>query len=98
MNDQQRRNERARTIATVSFRRPSEQSYKVELHDLSPLGCRIDVRTRLSEGQIIWITLPGLQMQQCTVRWTDGWVAGLEFEQPLHPSVFEHLTDRIKAA
>ena len=98
MNEQQRRNERAPTVATVSFRRPSEQSYKVELHDLSPTGCRIDVRARLEEGPIIWVTLPGLQMQQCKVRWSDDWVAGLEFEQPLHPSVFEHVAGRVKAA
>ena len=58
----------------------------------------MDVRTRLDSDQRIWVCLPRLQMQQCRVRWTDGRVAGLQFEQPLHPSVVSHLVTRLKAA
>jgi hypothetical protein len=98
MNQQQRRSERPAAVGSISFRRPSEKAYSVALFDLSPQGCRIEVRARLDQGQLIWVSLPGLQMQPCRVRWTDGWTAGLEFEAPLHPSVFDHVAGRVKAA
>ena len=98
MSSNQRRSERLPIGAEVRFRRPSEKPYSVALYDLSPQGCRIEARARLEQGQLIWVSLPGLQLQPCRVRWTDGWSAGLEFEAPLHPSVFDHLARRAKAA
>jgi hypothetical protein len=98
MNQQQRRSERFSASANIGFRRPSEKACSVALHDLSPQGCRIEVPGRVEQGQLIWVGLPGLQLQPCRVRWTEGWVAGLDFELPLHSSVFDHVAGRIGAA
>jgi hypothetical protein len=66
------------------------------LIDISPTGCKLDLPERATVGQIVWVTLPGLQPIESKVMWMRDWVAGLEFANPLYPAVYEALISRMK--
>lgn len=92
-----RRAERVPIEVEIDFRRPGDHRYRVQLLDFSALGCRIEAPVKVSLDDIIWISLPGLESIQAYVCWVDGWIAGVEFERPLYPSVFEAVRDRLRA-
>lgn len=46
-------------------------------------------------GEILWVKLEGLAPIESTVRWVNGFEGGLEFNQPIHASVFKELVRRI---
>lgn len=93
-----RRVERTPLAATVNFRKPKEMAYEVPLENLSPHGCRIALRERVQPGQLIWITVAGLEPLQSWVRWNGEWHAGIEFERPMHVAVFDHFAARLRNA
>jgi hypothetical protein len=94
--DNKRRAERERLAAAVSFRKPKEMSYEVNLENMSPHGCCIGLRERVRPGQLLWITVPGIEPMQSWVRWHGEWQAGLEFERPMHIAVFDHVAAQMK--
>lgn len=69
----------------------------VEIYDLSPNGFRTEWPYRLAVGVRVWLTLPGLEAQAATVRWTEGFTVGCQFVHPLHRSVFDHMLRRYNA-
>jgi len=91
-----RRCARAPMEAQVEFRRKRETRYAIQMHDLSPHGCRLATPERLAGEEMIWVTLPGLESQQATVRWTRAWFAGVEFHRPMHVAVFDMMADRLQ--
>lgn len=93
----ERRAERVPIEVEIDFRRPGDHRYRVQLLDFSALGCCIEAPVKVSLDDIIWISLPGLESIQGYVCWVDGWIAGVEFERPLYPSVFEAVRDRLGA-
>lgn len=70
-------------------------SYWVELRDLSPEGCMIELVERPSLDEVMQVRVPGLETLQARVRWIDNYIAGLKFERPTHPAVFELLLQRM---
>lgn len=42
----------------------------------------------------MWLRIPGLQLLKTNIRWRSGSMMGYEFEQHLHPAVFEHIVRR----
>lgn len=48
---------------------------------------RLQVMEQLRPGMTLWLALPGIEPLQATVVETDGFVAELRFERPLHPAV-----------
>lgn len=90
-----RREDRKSLSGSVMFRKPTELPYEVTLQDLSPQGCRIALRERVLPGQLVWITLPGLENLPSLVRWSGEWTAGIEFEKPMHAAVFDHVAARL---
>lgn len=93
-----RRAERVSLHANIDLRRLGDHRYRVQLLDFSALGCRIEAPVKVSLDDNIWISLPGLESIQAYVCWVEGWTAGIEFERPLYPSVFEAIRDRMLAA
>ena len=93
-----RRAERVALCADVDFRRSGDHRYRVNIVDFSPEGCRIELPERVLPNELIWISLPGLQSLPARVRWVKDWIAGVEFERPLHPSVFIHVSQRMRAS
>lgn len=92
-----RRTDRVLLCGDVDFRRAGDHRYRVNILDFSPEGCRIELPERVIPNEMIWISLPGLASLQARVRWVKDWVAGVEFDQPLHPSVFTHVSHRMRA-
>lgn len=93
-----RRAERELLHAEIDFRRQGDHRYRVRLLDFSRLGCRIEVPVKVSLDDVIWVNLPGLEAIQGSVCWVDEWIAGVEFDRPLYPSVFEAVRDRMRAS
>ena len=79
----------------AQLRRIGRLTYSVELRDLSPDGCMIDLVERPVIGEVMQVKLPGLETMPARVRWVDDYIAGLKFERPMHPAVFELLLQRM---
>ena len=79
----------------AQLRRLGRLAYSVELRDLSPDGCMIDLVERPALDEVMQVKLPGLETLQARVRWVDNYIAGLKFERPMHPAVFELLLQRM---
>ena len=82
--------------ADIDFRRPGEHRWRVSIIDVSPQGCRVELPVRVLPDDTIWITFPGLEAIQGKVRWVEEWIAGVEFHNPLHPAVFDHVEQRMR--
>ena len=95
-DDQTRRAERVPLKAHVDFRRSGDHAYSINILDISPEGCRIDLPERVIPEEVIWIALPGIESLQARVCWVKDWVAGVEFVRPLHPAVFEMIASRMR--
>lgn len=64
----------------------------VVVTDLSRHGCRMfDKFSSLSEGGYISIRIGSVGPIQARIRWREHSVVGLEFDDPIHPSVLEHM-------
>lgn len=70
--------ERDRSVALVS--------------DLTIQGCKIDrASSRLDSGNRVIIRPEGFEGFHGTVKWVSDSFAGVEFDQPLHPAIVDHL-------
>jgi hypothetical protein len=79
----------------VKVRRIGQTPYKVRIFDLSPEGAKIEVVERPRVGEQLMVKFEGLEVLQAEVCWIEGFLAGLKFERPLHPAVFDLLLARI---
>lgn len=91
-----RRAERVSLRAEVDFRRQGDHRYQVTISDMSAEGCRIEAPIKVSPGDPLWISLPGLESIQGKARWIENWTVGVEFDRPLHPAVFDHVKKAMK--
>lgn len=90
-----RANARHSTKSQVRLRRVGSPNYNVTIQDLSLDGCKVEMIDRAQVGQTVQINFPGLATVEARVQWTDGFIAGLAFNQAFHPAVFEILVDRL---
>lgn len=64
----------------------------VVVTDLSRTGCRMyDRFSNLSENGYISIRIGSIGPIQARIRWREHSTVGLEFDDPIHPSVLEHM-------
>ena len=89
-----RKSDRVTVDADVIVRRPSEQSFRVRIHNLSRHGCLVDFVTRPQLDATLWVKFDGLEALEAQVCWFKDYTVGVEFLKPLHPAVF----DRVIAA
>lgn len=61
------------------------------LKNLTCGGARIEGLEALRAGDKVTLALPSLAPKSATVAWATGDSAGLEFDRPLHPDIFEEL-------
>ena len=80
----------------VKARRIGQTPYNVRIFDLSPEGAKIEVIERPRVGEQLMLKFDGLEVLQSEVCWIDGFIAGLKFERPLHPAVFDLLLARMR--
>lgn len=64
---------------------------KVELLDISNLGCRVSCSLDVPPGTYIVLTIPGLAPIGAQVRWSRQGGLGLRFGTPLHPLILERI-------
>ena len=93
-----RRAERVLLRADIEFRRTGEHRWRVNILDFSPKGCRMEVPVKVDPDDLVWISLPGIESIQGKVAWVREWEAGIEFANPLYPSVFDMLHERMRKA
>jgi hypothetical protein len=92
---QPRQSIRVAVSAEIEFRRHGEQRFPTDLHDLSPEGCRIAPPITVEESDQVFIFLPGLESIHGKVCWVRAWQAGIQFDHPLHPAVFDMIIARL---
>ena len=93
-----RRAERVSLRADIDFRRTGERRWRVNILDFSPQGCRVELPVRVASEDTIWISLPGVEALQGRICWVKDWVAGVEFDRPMHPAVFDMVKERMRKA
>ena len=96
MESNGRRAERLPLRADIDFRRAGEHRWRVDLLDFSPEGCRVEIPVRVLPDDTIWISLPGIEAIQGRICWVKEWVAGVQFENPMHQAVFDMVHDRMR--
>jgi hypothetical protein len=55
--------------------------------DLSITGARLQTHASLTPGTSVMVTLPGQKPLPATIIWSDGYVAGCHFAEPLSQDV-----------
>jgi hypothetical protein len=91
----ERQVQRVPVDADVILRLRSRPSYRVPVRDLSTDGCQIEFAERPREGDVVWIKFDTLESLEARVIWVERSTAGLRFDNPIHPTVFEMLLERL---
>jgi hypothetical protein len=89
-----RRSERIVLNAEVLMRRLGKSRYRVRVFDVSPEGCRVELVERPRLDERLMIKFEGLDAMEAQACWVEGSCAGLRFENPIHPAVFELMLQR----
>jgi hypothetical protein len=87
---------RASVGAEVMLRRLGKVNYRVCLSDLSASGCKVELVERPAVGEHMMIKFEGFEVLDAQVCWVEGFIAGLRFEKPFHPAVFDLLLARLR--
>ena len=96
MADHGRKAERIPLHADIDFRRAGEHRWRVGVLDISPQGCRIELPVKVVPDDTIWVNFPGLEAIQGKVCWVKEWIAGIEFDRPLYPAVFDMIERKMR--
>ena len=62
---------------------------------MSPDGCKAEFVERPKLDEHVWVRFDGLEALEAMVCWVRGFEVGLEFENPIHPAVFEMLVSKL---
>jgi len=89
------RDPRVPLTADIHVRRLGNRKAGVTLHDLSKAGCKVEVQEIVEPGELVWVSLPGLQPIEARVAWAKTWVIGVKFTNALHPAVLDALLPRM---
>jgi hypothetical protein len=92
---QPRSHERVSVEGEVTMHRRGKMTYRVNIYDLSPEGCRAEFVERPELHEKLWIKFDALEPLGAHVRWITGAKAGLKFVRSFHPAVFELLIARL---
>ena len=93
----ERRSERVALDADVSLRRSGQLNYRVRVYDASLHGCRVEFVERPTVDEQLWVKFDGLQPLEAEVCWVEGFIAGVNFLQPIHPAVFDRLVATLRS-
>jgi hypothetical protein len=81
----------------VVLRRLGFPGFRVDVHDISRVGCRMDLVERPLEGELVSIKFDGLETLEARIAWVEGFTAGAKFDRAIHPAVFDLLKQRLEA-
>lgn len=85
-----------RTKLTIpsTLRASGGRAFQSVVHDLSISGFSAASINRMHEGQVCWLTLPGLESLQAQVVWWDNCIVGCAFTELLSPIVHDNIIQR----
>jgi hypothetical protein len=90
-----RKSARVGLNAEVTLRRAGRSNYRTRVFDASPEGCKLEFIERPDLSETLWIRFEGMELVEAHVRWTEGFITGVEFQKPLHPAVFALLVKKL---
>ncbi len=85
---------RTRLTIPATLRASGGRAFQTVVHDLSISGFSCASINRMHEGQMCWLTLPGLESLQGQVVWWDNCIVGCAFEELLSPIVHDNILQR----
>lgn len=85
---------RTRLTIPATLRSSGGRAFQSVVHDLSISGFSAASINRMYEGQICWLTLPGLEALQAEVVWWDNCIVGCAFSELLSPIVHDNILQR----
>ncbi len=77
--------------AVGEIRQSGTEFRKVRFVDLSEAGFRIYYPSPLRLDELLRVKFPGIGALNAEIRWCDRSYYGCSFENPLYPSIWEHL-------
>lgn len=92
-----RRKPRVALSAEVSIRRLGRGKYRVRVFDASPDGCKVELGELPRAQEHVFIKFDGLEQLEAEVCWVEDHCAGLRFEKPIHPAVFDLMIEKLRA-
>ena len=89
-----------RTKLTIpgQLRASGGRAFQTVIHDLSISGFWAAALNRMHEGQMCWLTLPGLESLQAQVVWWENCMVGCAFNELLSPIVHDNIIARYTGA
>ncbi|MCX7864171.1 MAG: PilZ domain-containing protein [Novosphingobium sp.] len=85
---------RTRVTIPASLRPSGGRSFQTVVHDLSLSGFSAVAINRLHRGNLVWLTLPGLESLQAEVVWWENAMVGCAFHQLLSPIILDNILAR----
>lgn len=85
---------RMRLTIPATLRASGGRAFQSVVHDLSISGFSAASINRMNEGQLCWLTLPGLGSLQAEVVWWDNCIVGCAFSELLSPIVHDNMLQR----
>ena len=85
---------RTRLVIQAQLRASGARAFQTDVQDLSISGFSAKSINRMHEGQLCWLTLPGLESLQAQVVWWEDCIVGCAFTELLNPIVHDSLISR----
>ena len=85
---------RTRLTIPATLRASGGRAFQTNVQDLSISGFSASSINRMHEGQMCWLTLPGLESLQAQVVWWENCIVGCAFEELLSPIVHDNIWQR----
>jgi len=85
---------RTKLTIPASLRASGGRAFQSVVHDLSISGFSAAAINRMHEGQVCWLTLPGLESLQAQVVWWENCIVGCAFTKLLSPIVHDNIIQR----
>ncbi|MBN8818001.1 MAG: PilZ domain-containing protein [Sphingomonas sp.] len=82
---------RQTVLIGVRVRRKGESWFKSRITDMSLNGFKLLSFVKLRVGMEVWVMFPGFEGRKAYVTWVANHEAGCEFENALHPAIFDHI-------
>ncbi len=85
---------RTKLTIPAQLRASGGRAFQTVVHDLSISGFSAAALNRMHEGQLCWLTLPGLESLQAQVVWWENCLVGCAFSELLSPIVHDSILAR----
>ncbi len=85
---------RTRLTIPATLRASGGRAFQSVVHDLSISVFSAASINRMHDGQMCWLTLPGLEALQAEVVWWDNCIVGCAFSELLSPIVHDNILQR----